>query len=92
MSRSYRYKFTKEVFPEYIVFIVVKREYVTYKDDLEILRYIKYKDKLKILDNLDIIIKKDFKINNSYNRYLYLVNINKIINKLGSNLVKTSLL
>ncbi len=101
MSRKFRYQFTKETFPGYIVFIVVKKKYVTYDDDLEILKYIKYKNRLNlldkykinylVLDNLDIIVKKEFNDNN-YNRYLYLEKLDKVIKEIGNNLVKTSLL
>ena len=101
MSRKFRYQFTKETFPGYIVFIVVKKKYVTYDDDLEILKYIKYKNRLSlldkykinylVLDNLDIIVKKEFNDNN-YNRYLYLEKLDKVIKEIGNNLVKTSLL
>ena len=101
MSRKYRYQFTKDTFPGYIVFLVVKRKYVTYDNDLEILKYIKYKDKLSlldkykinylVLDNLDIIIQKKFEDNNYY-KYLYLIKLDKVIKEIGNNLVKTSLL
>ena len=94
MSRKYRYQFTKDTFPGYIVFLVVKRKYITYDNDLEILKYIKYKDKLSlldkykinylVLDNLDIIIQKKFEDNNYY-KYLYLTKLDKVINK--SNLL-----
>lgn len=101
MSRKYRYQFTKDTFPGYIVFLVVKRKYITYDNDLEILKYIKYKDKLSlldkykinylVLDNLDIIIQKEFEDNNYY-KYLYLIKLDKVIKEIGNNLVKTSLL
>ena len=101
MSRKYRYQFTKDTFPGYIVFLVVKRKYVTYDNDLEILKYIKYKDKLSlldkykinylVLDNLDVIIQKEFEDNNYY-KYLYLIKLDKVIKEIGNNLVKTSLL
>lgn len=101
MSRKYRYQFTKDTFPGYIVFLVVKRKYITYDNDLEILKYIKYKDKLSlldkykinylVLDNLDIIIQKKFEDNNYY-KYLYLIKLDKVIKEIGNNLVKTSLL
>lgn len=101
MSRKYRYQFTKDTFKGYIVFLVVKRKYITYDNDLEILKYIKYKDKLSlldkykinylVLDNLDIIIQKKFEDNNYY-KYLYLIKLDKVIKEIGNNLVKTSLL
>lgn len=101
MSRKYRYQFTKDTFPGYIVFLVVKRKYITYDNDLEILKYIKYKDKLSlldkykinylVLDNLDIIIQKKFEDNNYY-KYLYLIKLDKVIKEIGNNLIKTSLL
>ena len=80
MSRKYRYQFTKDTFKGYIVFLVVKIQYITYDNDLEILKYIKYKDKLRlldkykinylVLDNLDIIIQKEFLDNNYYNIFI----------------------
>ena len=91
MSRKYRYQFTKDTFPGYIVFLVVKRKYITYDNDLEILKYIKYKINYLVLDNLDIIIQKEFEDNNYY-KYLYLIKLDKVIKEIGNNLVKTSLL
>ena len=101
MSRKYRYQFTKDTLKGYIVFLVVKRKYITYDNDLEILKYIKYKDKLSlldkykinylVLDNLDIIIQKEF-LDNNYYKYLYLIKLDKVIKEIGNNLVKASLL
>ena len=102
MGRMYRYEFTKKVFPKYIVFIVVNGKLVTYSNDLDILSYIGYKDKLRkldkykinylILDDLDIVEIKDYRIENNYTRYLYLFNLNKVIKKIGNRLVDTNLL
>lgn len=117
MGRKYRYEFTKKVYPEYIVFLVVKNKYVTYGLDLDLVNYIinenkirntygkkrksteinifnlldRYKINYLILDNLDIITKKDY-LDNNYNKYIYLFILNKVINNIGNNLVKTSLL
>ena len=45
-----------------------------------------------ILDNLDMVVKKDYNMDNSYDRYMTLIVLNKIIRSIGNNLVKTSLL
>jgi hypothetical protein len=101
MSRKHRYEFTKKVHPGYIVFLVVKGKYVTYGNDIDIIRYIKFNGKFKVfdkykinylvLDNLDIIDKKEYD-NNNYDKYLDVVMIRKIVKKIGNNLVITSLL
>lgn len=85
MSRLNRYKFAKEVHPEYIVLLLVKGKYVTYDSDLELIRYIqfngefgifdKYKINYLVLDNLDITKNSSYDINN-YDFYLKKVVLN----------------
>ena len=92
-----RYKFAKEVHPEYVVLLLIKGKYITYGSDLELIHYIKFNenlcifDKYKInylvLDNLDIIEKSSYDINN-YNLYIRKMIIEKIVKKIGNNLVK----
>ena len=97
MSRLNRYKFAKEVHPEYVVLLLAKEKYVTYGIDLELIHYInfnedfsifdKYKINYLVLDNLDIINKSNYDINN-YDLYLKKMIIEKIVKKIGNNLVK----
>ena len=97
MSRIYRYKFTKDIYPEYIVLLLVKGNYVTYGNDYELLRYIKFKNKLSVfdkykinylvLDDLDIEIIKEYDVNN-YTKYLHQIKLESIIVSIGNNLVR----
>ena len=97
MGRINRYKFAKEVHPEYVVLLLIKDKYITYGSDLELIHYIKFNENLCIfnkykinylvLDNLDIIEKSSYDINN-YDLYLRKMIIEKIVKKIGNNLVK----
>ena len=92
-----RYKFAKEVHPKYVVLLLIKGKYITYGSDLELIHYIKFNENLCIfnkykinylvLDNLDIIEKSSYDINN-YDLYLRKMIIEKIVKKIGNNLVK----
>ena len=92
-----RYKFAKEVHPEYVVLLLIKDKYITYGSDLELIHYIKFNENLCIfnkyeinylvLDNLDITEKSSYDINN-YDLYLRKMIIEKIVKKIGNNLVK----
>ena len=77
MSIINRYKFTKDIYSNYIIFIRKKRR-------LNIKKYYeldKYQINYLILDNLDINIKKEYSINN-YNKYLIIY----LIKEIGNNL------
>lgn len=91
MSMYNRYSFTKNVYKDYIVLIIRKNKYYSYNKDREVLDYIRFKDKTNILrkrhinylvlDDLDIIEKYEY-VDNKLERYKYLINIDKIFNKI----------
>ncbi len=89
MSVYNRYKFIKDIYSNYIIFIKKKNKYYTYDIDNKMLRSLKvnyYKDidKYKInyllINNLEIINKVEYK-NNNYNKYLINYLINEIYNR-----------
>lgn len=90
MSAYNRYKFTKNVYSDYIVLLYKKNKYYTYGIDKKILEYIKFNNKIYILrkykinylvlDELDIIEKYEY-INNQIDRYIFLIIIEKIVNE-----------
>ena len=91
MSAYNRYRFTKEVYPDYIVLLYKKGKYYTYGIDRNVLDYIKFKDKTNVLrkkkinylvlDELDIIEKYEY-LDNQIDRYLYLIRMKKILDKI----------
>ena len=91
MSAYNRYSFTKEVYPNYVVLLVKKNKYYSYSIDRKVLDYIKFKDKTYILrkkhinylvlDELDIVEKYEYS-NNQLDRYIYLVNMKKVLNEI----------
>ena len=91
MSAYNRYSFTKEVYPNYVVLLVKKNKYYSYSIDRKVLDYIKFKDKTYILrkkhinylvlDELDIVEKYEYS-NNQLDRYIYLVNMKKILDEI----------
>lgn len=91
MSAYNRYIFTKKVYPDYLVLLLRKQKYCTYGTDKNVLEYIKFKDKTYqlrdyhinylVLDELDIVEKYEY-LDNKLERYLYLINIMKIFDKI----------
>ena len=91
MSAYNRYSFTKEVYPNYIVLLVKKNKYYSYSIDRKVLDYIKFKDKTYILrkkhinylvlDELDIVEKYEYS-DNQLDKYIYLVNMKKILDEI----------
>ena len=91
MSAYNRYSFTKEVYPDYVVLLVKKNKYYSYSIDRKVLDYIKFKDKTYILrkkhinylvlDELDIVEKYEYS-DNQLDRYIYLVNMKKILDEI----------
>ena len=91
MSAYNRYSFTKEVYPNYVVLLVKKNKYYSYSIDRKVLDYIKFKDKTYILrkkhinylvlDELDIVEKYEYS-NNQLDRYIYLVDMKKVLNEI----------
>ena len=45
MSAYNRYRFTKDVYPDYIVLLIKKDKYYSYGNDRKILEYIKFRNK-----------------------------------------------
>lgn len=60
MGKLYRYQFTKEIYPNHIVFLVVKGKIVTYHLDLNLLNYLikNYGNDDKNIDYLKLLKKK----------------------------------
>ena len=91
MSAYNRYSFTKGVYPDYVVLLYKKNKYYTYGKDRKILEYIKFKNKTSILrkkkinylvlDELDIVEKYEY-LDNQMDRYLYLINMKKILDEI----------
>ena len=91
VSAYNRYKFTKDIYDNYIVLLYRKNKYYTYGIDKQILEYIKFNNKTYILrkyninylvlDELDIIEKYEY-LDNQYDRYIFLINIEKILNRI----------
>ena len=95
MGRLYRYQFTKKIYPNYIVFLLVKGKYRTYDMDLKIVNYLNFDNKLEllvkkhinylILDDLEIIDMKEFEDNN-YEKYILLFVFDKVMNQFRKKL------
>lgn len=88
MSLDNRYKFCKELYSNYIIYIKRKNRLNTYFIDnkicmmLDIRSYYyleKYSINYLVLNNLEIIKKREYK-NNNYNKYLVIYLINEIGN------------
>ena len=54
MSRINRYKFTKNIYPNYIVLLTRKNKYITFDIDLKLTDYLEVDEDLTILDKLHI--------------------------------------
>lgn len=91
MSAYNRYRFTKDVYPDYVVLLIKKDKYYSFDEDKEVLLYIGFKNKTNILrkkkinylvlDELDIIEKYEY-LDNELERYLYLTYMKKIFDKI----------
>ena len=96
MSRINRYKFTKNIYPNYIVLLTRKNKYITYDIDLKLIDYLEVDEDLTILDklhinylvldDLEIINIKSYKDNN-YDKYCLGLVINKVVKKIGNKLI-----
>lgn len=96
MSRINRYKFTKNIYPDYIVLLTRKNKYITYDIDLKLIDYLEVDEDLTILDklhinylvldDLEIINIKSYKDNN-YDKYCLGLVINKVVKKIGNRLI-----
>ena len=91
MSAYNRYRFTKKVYPDYIVLLIKKEKYYSYGKDRKILEYIKFKNKTSILrkkkinylvlDELDIVEQYEY-LDNQIDRYMYLIRIKRVLNEI----------
>ncbi len=88
---KHRYYELKKLFKDYIIIFIYKNNYKTINIDNKIIEYLKCKNILDIkkynlnyliIDNLDIIEKKEYE-NNKYKEYLLKVELISIINKIG---------
>ena len=96
MSRINRYKFTKNIYTDYIVLLTRKNKYITFDIDLKLTDYLEVDEDLTILDklhinylvldDLEIINIKSYKDNN-YNKYCLGFVLNKVIKKIGNRLI-----
>ena len=92
MSMINRYKFTKNIYSDYLVIIYRLGNYYSFSYDNDILKYIKFKGNTNIikrkrinyliLNNLDIIEINRY-YDNSYDYYLKIICIIKVINCIG---------
>lgn len=90
-----RYVFLKKLHKRDLIIIKRKNKYFSFSYDAKILKLIKFKNSFKIfdkyqinykvIDNLEIIKNKNFD-NNYYKKYLYIVKIRQILDKLLSNI------
>ena len=96
MSRINRYKFTKNIYTDYIVLLTRKNKYITFDIDLKLIYYLEVDEDLTILDklhinylvldDLEIINIKSYKDNN-YDKYCLGLVINKVVKKIGNKLI-----
>ena len=96
MSRINRYKFTKNIYQDYIVLLNKKNKYITFDIDLKLTDYLEVDEILTILDKLhinylvlddiEIINIKSYKDNN-YDKYCLGLVINKVVKKIGNRLI-----
>ncbi len=92
MSMINRYKFTKNIYSDYLVIIYRLGNYYSFGYDNDILKYIKFKGNTNIikrkrinyliLNNLDIIEINRY-YDNRYDYYLKIICIIKVINCIG---------
>ena len=95
LSAYNRYVFLKKLHKRDLIIIKRKETYYSFSYDKEILKLIKftnsfklldkYKISYKVIDNLEIIRSKNFD-NNKYKKYLYIVKIRKVLDRMLSNI------
>ena len=69
-----RYNVLKHIYQNYLILIIKNNKYYTFDEDKLIFNYLKRKlnnINYIILDNLDIIVKKEYENNYYLNFYLY---------------------
>lgn len=87
--------FLKKYHKRDLIILKRKEKYYSFSYDKEILKLIKFTNSFKLLDkyqisykvidNLEIIRNKNF-CNNNYKKYLYIVKIRKILDRMLSNI------
>ena len=80
-----RYEVIKKLYPNYLILIIKNNKYYTFDEDKIIFNYInrnlnKYEINYIILDNLNIIVKKEYE-NNNYLNYYFKVNLINILER-----------
>ena len=68
-----RYEVIKKLYPNYLILLIKNNKYYTFDEDKIIINYI-------ILDNLDIIVKKEYE-NNNYLNYYFKINLINILER-----------
>ena len=80
-----RYNVLKHIYPNYLILLIKNNKYYTFDEDKIIFNYInrnlnKYEINYIILDNLDIIVKKEYE-NNNYLNYYFKANLINILER-----------
>ena len=78
-----RYDVLKHIYQNYLILIIKNNKYYTFDEDKLIFNYLKRKFNninYIILNNLDIIIKKEYE-NNNYLNYYFKVNLINILER-----------
>ena len=78
-----RYNVLKHIYQNYLILIIKNNKYYTFDEDKLIFNYLKRKFNninYIILNNLDIIIKKEYE-NNNYLNYYFKVNLINILER-----------
>lgn len=80
-----RYEVIKKLYPNYLILLIKNNKYYTFDEDKIIFNYInrnlnKYEINYIILDNLDIIVKKEYE-NNNYLNYYFKINLINILER-----------
>ncbi len=84
MSKYNRYKFSKELYNDYLVLIKYKNNLVTYNYDLEIYKLFKLDNiNYLVIDGLDIKLYNN--IDNKYNYYYKIIILKEVIDYIMNN-------
>lgn len=80
-----RYEVIKKLCPNYLILLIKNNKYYTFYEDKLIFNYInknlnKYEINYIILNNLDIIVKKEYE-NNNFLNYYFKVNLINILER-----------
>lgn len=80
-----RYEVIKKIYPNYLILLIKNNKYYTFDEDKIIFNYInrnlnRYEINYIILDNLDIIVKKEYE-NNNYLNYYFKINLINILER-----------